>query len=394
MKKKYSTGLYTGFKGSWSKLNKQEKQKALKKRWYVRWSYRNPKTGMMERQGNVYGGVNECRTYKERIEALKTYQRNLIGLIDRGYNPFDESRDITDTLSVKEAISEALKIKQLHMKHESFTRFKSDIRRFHDYLNSNGFTNRFITSVTRKTVTNYLNAVLRSVSTRTRNNYRTSIGTLWQTMEDEGMIEKNFVKSIKMLKSVPKQNKPFKQDQFERISKHLGELDPRMHLVFLFVTYNLLRPKEVCRLTAGDFDLNENTFRVEVKSGLTQTRIIPSILLPLLPKMNGKDSDTHLLGRTALLEPWNIRPESKRGKITLRFREVLNELGFGEEYGLYSGRHYAITKIYRALRKQFNPYQSKTELMLITGHQSMKALESYIRNIGAELPQDYSELLK
>jgi len=32
--------------------------------------------------------------------------------------------------------------------------------------------------------------------------------------------------------------------------------------------------------------------------------------------------------------------------------------------------------------------------MLITGHTDMTALEKYLRDIDAELPQDYSELLK
>ena len=32
--------------------------------------------------------------------------------------------------------------------------------------------------------------------------------------------------------------------------------------------------------------------------------------------------------------------------------------------------------------------------MLITGHTSMLALEKYLRDIDAELPEDYSNLLK
>ena len=32
--------------------------------------------------------------------------------------------------------------------------------------------------------------------------------------------------------------------------------------------------------------------------------------------------------------------------------------------------------------------------MLITGHSTMSALEKYLRDIDAELPADYSELLK
>ncbi len=41
-----------------------------------------------------------------------------------------------------------------------------------------------------------------------------------------------------------------------------------------------------------------------------------------------------------------------------------------------------------------SPFAAKSELMVITGHTSMTALEKYLRDIDAELPADYSALLK
>ena len=66
----------------------------------------------------------------------------------------------------------------------------------------------------------------------------------------------------------------------------------------------------------------------------------------------------------------------------------------GKDYGLYSFRHTFITKLYREIRKKQTPFEAKSVLMLITGHSSMTALEQYLRDIDAELPQDYSHLLK
>ena len=397
MSEKYSIGLYCGFdsrKSKWSELSQMERKNALKKDWYIRWSYLNPTTGKMERQKNIYGPANQYGTRKERIQVLNTLKRNLKEILDSGKSPYDDKLTVDTIPSVNDAIAHALEIKKLQMKPESFTRFKSDINKFQSYLFRNGFKNRYITSVNKKTVTAYLNEALKEVSPRSHNNYRTNIGTLWQCMEDEGIVERNIVKSIKLLKSVPKQNRPFTQNDFEMIVGHLGAKDGRMLLVFLFVTYNILRPKEVCRLTVGDFDMEQGLFRVEVKSGHVQTRLIPSILLPYLPDMESSPPEVHLIGRKSVLELWDIKTESKRGKITNSFKKTLNELGYGSEYGLYSGRHYAITKMYRALRKEFAPHQAKSELMLITGHQSMKSLEYYLRNIGVELPRDYSDLLK
>ena len=64
------------------------------------------------------------------------------------------------------------------------------------------------------------------------------------------------------------------------------------------------------------------------------------------------------------------------------------------DYGLYSFRHTFITKLYREICKTSSPFEAKSKLMLITGHSSMTALEKYLRDIDAELPADYSELLR
>ena len=45
MQKKYTISFYTGGinVNEWKDLSKSEKTKALKKSWYLRWSFRNPK---------------------------------------------------------------------------------------------------------------------------------------------------------------------------------------------------------------------------------------------------------------------------------------------------------------------------------------------------------------
>tara|TARA_R100001510_G_C7655524_1_gene214741 strand:+ start:3519 stop:4844 length:1326 start_codon:yes stop_codon:yes gene_type:complete len=392
--KMYSTGVFKGYSGPWSKLTKKQKEDALAKRWYVRWSFRNPETGKLERQPNIYAGVNYHDGHKERMDALDTIEKNLISLLESGFNPYDENVTNTENPTVSMAMDMAMEIKRMHMKPESFTRFKSDINKFKKFLFSKGFKNRFIDTVTRKDVIQYLNECLKTVSARSRNNYRTSIGTLWQTMEDEGIVERNFVKSIKMLRSVPKRNRTWTNEQAESLFKYLEENDPRLLLVIELVSYNFLRPKEVMRLTVGSFDLKERTLSVEVKGGKIRTKMIPDIMFEKLPNMDGLGDDVHLIGKNGLLEPWNIHEESKRGSITGDFREVKKKFGLSEEYGIYSFRHYYITKLYRKLREGLSPFETKSKLMEITGHETMAALEKYLRSIDAELPKDYSEMLK
>ncbi|MNE85713.1 hypothetical protein D3C80_1827440 [compost metagenome] len=73
---------------------------------------------------------------------------------------------------------------------------------------------------------------------------------------------------------------------------------------------------------------------------------------------------------------------------------IKKELNLGKDYGLYSFRHTFITKLYRELVKDSTPFEAKSKLMLITGHTTMAALEKYLRDIDAHLPDDYSHMIK
>ncbi|WP_290803489.1 hypothetical protein [Flavobacterium sp.] len=66
----------------------------------------------------------------------------------------------------------------------------------------------------------------------------------------------------------------------------------------------------------------------------------------------------------------------------------------GKIMALYSFRHTYITKLYNELVKDTTPFEAKSKLMLITGHTTMTALEKYLRDIDAALPEDYSDLIK
>ncbi|GIJ94491.1 hypothetical protein CAPN002_17090 [Capnocytophaga stomatis] len=61
---------------------------------------------------------------------------------------------------------------------------------------------------------------------------------------------------------------------------------------------------------------------------------------------------------------------------------------------MYSFRHTFITKLYRELRTQYGQMETYDKLMLITGHSTLLALQQYLRDIDAELPEDYSHLFK
>ena len=56
--------------------------------------------------------------------------------------------------------------------------------------------------------------------------------------------------------------------------------------------------------------------------------------------------------------------------------------------------NYYVTILYNQYLKKGAPYEAKTKLMLVTVHKTMDALEFYLRDIDAVLPEDYSHLFE
>jgi len=107
--------------------------------------------------------------------------------------------------------------------------------------------------------------------------------------------------------------------------------------------------------------------------------------------MNGNN---HLFTPRKIGGVWNMGETDKRNYFSKRFKKIKDHFNLGRDYGLYSYRHTFITKIYREMAKSAAPLEVKSKLMTITGHTTITALDKYLRDIDAVLPEDYSHLLK
>ena len=179
----------------------------------------------------------------------------------------------------------------------------------------------------------------------------------------------------------------------DEIYHELETSDPLLLLYIKFVSYNLLRPIEVIRLKVKDIDIKNKTLTVRAKNKVHKTKIIPDILIEDLQKMDMKDPEHYLFTPEGVGE-WNREEAGKRKWFGDRFNKVKKKLKIGSDYTVYSFRHTFITKLYRELRKGFSKHETENKLMLITGHSTLAALQKYLRDIDAELPEDYSHILE
>ena len=208
------------------------------------------------------------------------------------------------------------------------------------------------------------------------------------------MIAHNFVRKISVLKSIPIRNKTYTPKQEKEIYKYLKEEDPHLLLFVKFISYSILRPIEICRLKIEDVDVQDKKLYIKAKNKSVQIKIIPEILLKDLPDLSNEDPKAFLFGRYEIGEEWKAEETNKRNEFTARFKKIKDHFKLGEEYGMYGFKHTFMTKLYRKFRENMSQHEAKSNLMSISGHSTMVALEKYLRDIDAELPEDYSDLLK
>jgi integrase len=395
----------------------------LSKRWYVYFSYRNPQTGRLQRLQNIYGKANNHKTKEDRLFVLTVYKRNLLKLLKEGFNPFEDNgtllakrrfKNAPSTkeqeilpltsgkqepaalkMTLKEAFEFGLKLKEKLLNATTKRTYENRIKNFLKWVQDVHSEITTIDQLDRKLVTTFLNHVLDNTSARNRNNFRVDLSSLIQVLEDNDIVPINFVKRIPVLKTIPQRNKTYTKERQEEIYKYLEQQDTLLLLYIKFISYNFLRPIEVCRLKIGDIDLKNKTIQFKAKNSPLKTKIIPDLLLNDLPDLSKMDSSLWVFTPDKIGGEWGTTINNRRDYFSKRFKKVVKgHFGLGKDYGLYSFRHTYITKLYRALVKGSSPFAAKSKLMLITGHTSMTALQKYLRDIDAELAEDYSELIK
>ena len=370
----------------------------LSKQWYVYYSYRHPITGKLTRQNNLYGHINSFDSLKDRrreaahlIEALEQW-------LDEGNSPYNAEPRKPKTISLiqnaREAIEFALTTAERTYAESSYPDFKSRVRQFREYLENRNMLHLPMKEITRLDIVDFLHLVLQRSSARNRNNTRTAISSLYTILKGNYIVQENFIEEIPVLTSKPTKNKSFNTDQEQRLADLLETAHYKvLGLYIKFIAFGMLRPIEICRLKVEDISIKDKTMRLKAKNQATKTKIIPSILFDQLPDLS-RYNRTDYVFTPGGPGAWETKEVNRRNHFSEWFSQVKKELGLSAEYTAYSFRHTYVIKMYKELRKEYAPFEAKTRLMHITGHSTMKALDAYLREIDAELPDDFSHLLR
>ena len=401
LKKDYSIRFYTGGidPGQWHELSTSQKKTALKKHWYIRWSYRNPKTGLLEKQSHIKQGVNRLTTFYDRMEFFREFKKGMVQAFEKGINPFnlasEKKQDVGYT--VEQALTYALDIKKQTVSIRTFNDYKGRCTAFMQWLNKRGLLNKDIGILDRRAVSDYLDDVLKKNSPRTRNNVRGDLSALFTILADKFIIDTNFIKNdLGKVRTVNRFDRRFSKDQMMQISKYLNQHDTHLLLFIKIVAYNFLRPVEVCRLRVSDVDLISRTLYFDQKTKLGKTKHIPDIYFNDLKNcIEGQPGHLFIFTPHGKPADWTVPDSEKRNYFSRKFKSVKKMLNIPDGFGMYSFRHSFITATYMVLKKEkkMGHTEAVDFLMKITGHDSHDGILKYIHANDADRPDDWSELI-
>lgn len=373
----------------------------LEKSWYVYYYYRNPYTGKMQKFIEKRG-INREKSLSNRNKMANILRKAVVRWLQDGYNPFVSNEKVVvdkNELSINEAIKKAFVQKEKVWAESTTNVSKTRLNVFIEWLEKEGMSDKDILELKKKHISNFLNDLTdtkgRSNNNISRNNYRAFISSLVKQLVNEDVLDYNFVISIPKLKQKPLKNKPFSKGQLITIKEYLLEKDPYLYKYIQFVMYAFLRPIEVTRIQLKDVDLIKNIITVKTKTELNSTVLIIEKLKDIIAQMNiTKGEPEHsLFSPEKKPAVWETKTEKGKSDFFVRrFRLLKRDLNLGNEYGIYSFRHTFALDLYNSFLKQgLTPLESKHKLMTITRHKSLSGLNNYLRDIGAELPKDYSK---
>lgn len=377
----------------------------LSKDWYIEFWFKNPNTGKKKRFQRK-GGANYVHNAKGRLKFLGELRNNYSVMLASGWTPFEKfepkiepEKPESESKLVIQAIQEVLAYRKSYLKDEPYRNIELKYRVFSDWLIRHGHAESKLEDVNRATVLRFLDYIKkeRANSNRTRNNYSSSLHAMFQTLVDRELIEVNPVKGIKKLPSRSERNKRFTPERVVEISDYLKEHDPYLLLFIRFCMYTFLRPATACSLKVSHIDTERWMIHYirayALKEGVPKTKIIVKSLQPILVNSGilSAPGDHYLFpANKDGVQSATHAPTTRA--FGARFRRMKQKLKLDRMETMYGFRHTAAHDLYFSfLKSGLTRDQALGKLQVITGHASQEAMMNYLRDIGAIIPEDYSD---
>ncbi|MEZ7496498.1 hypothetical protein QO206_13450 [Leeuwenhoekiella aequorea] len=353
-------------------------------RWYVYFSYKNPKTGKFEKHYPSFPINSDYPEFDDRYRHIIALYKATKALLMDGFSPYVDA-DGEYKVTVNKAFKEALAIKKKEVKATTYGDYANRMENLERFLSKKHIN--YVADIEKSHIFEFLN----SYSAKNSNNFKSAISSVFSVLSDQDLIKVNFVKELRNKVERKKSVRTYSDKEVENISGILRGNDPQLDIFIKMVSYLFFRPIELVELKKENIDFKNNLILLDTKQKDGKTKIIPELfrdeLYEFVKHRTGFLFSPHDNGK------WDIPTQDKRKYYTLRFSRFRNKYNIDADFKIYGFRYTYITKLYLKLREELSIEDTIKKLSLITGHSS-KAIFKYIQVNDIELPEDYSDLLK
>lgn len=369
----------------------------LSKKWLVIYSYRNPRTGKMERFRESQG-INKFHTLEERTKAAEALSDELTQKLKTGWSPFVDTKIVyTDNLEYQTAVKNYRQIKATNgtfrfysskfldsikytVEDSTLSTYRSKLRMFAAWLESRNFHELDISVIDQPLIVEFFNHLIieNALSKTSVDNYRQILIKAFHFIGKQPD-RKTLINPCYDLPTTKRINdhtpQPIHEIDILPFLTEIGARDQQLLLAVSFQYYCYLRPgKELRLLQIGDIDFGRGRIRVKAITAKTVERwvIIPDVFLSELREKFNLTSwprNYFVFGSNGEPGPDHLGKNNLR----YRFNKIRTDLKMPNMYKFYSWKHTGNI----AADEAGIP---RREIQNQDGHASMITTENYLKN--------------
>ena len=300
-------------------------------RWYIEFYQTDPLTGKKNRFRPTFD-LNRIRHQEKRLEHARQKIKQINDLLPSGY-PYTNNPDQKQIahLSIMSALEKAWDLKKSQLdRQDSINSYYSKFNMLVSFLKSKSWDQLHIQSFTRAMAFEFLDTTQkkRRWSAVTFNNCQSFCHSILEQLKILELIKTNPFEGIPRQKPTEKQRRMFSDYEIKVIHKHVRSKDPALFIAILLLQFCAIRPREISKLRAGNFNLEKGFIKVsgsQTKNKSNSIVTIPDVIIPFLKDFGIQEIDPGHLVFGHELKPHPVKSCGKN-VMNYRHKKILEDL--------------------------------------------------------------------
>lgn len=231
------------------------------KNWYIDFLAYDPAEGRMKRKKYM---LNDIPSKTQRRVKAAELIASTLNLLRTGWSPWVDANAARSYTLLEVALEKYERYLQKLQRYQTRKMYQSRVNILREYNATLPIPIRYVYQFDKAFISGFLDYVYydRETTGRTRNNYKGWCSSLASFFIEHAWLTDNPAEKIKSIEETPKKRQPLSTMQLKTLKKHLQEKNPYFLLACMFEYYTFIRPTELCSVTIGDINLQEQTIYI------------------------------------------------------------------------------------------------------------------------------------